>query len=119
MKTRANRTPRRILPPTMRERHRYIKFQIMGEAKFNKEQALKSMNRTGMRFFGELEFSRIRPWLIDFDSRSQTGILRTNHTRKDEAKTILFLITELEGRKARIHCQGVSGTIKKVREKNG
>jgi len=103
----------------MRERRRYISFQISGEAKFNKEQVLKSINNTGLRFFGELEFSRIRPWLIDFDSGTQAGIVRTNHMRKEEAKTCLFLITEIEGKKARIHCQGVSGTIKKVREKNG
>jgi len=109
----------RILPPTMRGRRRYVKFQAKGEAKFNKEQVLKSINNTGLRFFGELEFSRIRPWLIEFDSASQTGIIRTNHTRKDEAKACLFLITEINGKKARVDCKGVSGTIKKARQKNG
>ena len=103
------------LPPTLRERQRYILFQIVGEEKFKKGDVLKAINRTGQMFFGELEFSRIHPWLIDFDPEGQVGILRTNNMAKEEAKAILFLVDNINDKRVRITCKKVSGTLKKVR----
>jgi len=104
------------MPPSMRERQRYIRFEVAGEEKFNKEDILKAINSTGQRFFGELEFSRIHPWLIDFNPGKQVGILKTNNHAKEEAKSILFLVDSVKGKRARITCQKVSGTIKKARD---
>ena len=100
----------------MKERQRYILFEVMGEEKFKKEDVLKAINNKGQMFFGELEFSRIHPWLIDFEPEGQCGILRTNNHAKEEAKAILFLVDKINNKKARITCNKVSGTIKKVRE---
>jgi len=104
------------LPPSLRERQRYILFEVFGEEKFKKGDVLKAINTTGQRFFGELEFSRIHPWLIDYDSQKKEGVLKTNNHTKEEAKTILFLVDNIGGKPARISCKKVSGTIKKVRE---
>jgi len=104
--------------PSMRERQRYIMFEIQGEEKFKKGDVLKAINVTGQRFFGEFEFSRIHPWLIDFIPGEQCGIIKTNNHAKGEAKSILFLINSINNKRARITCKKVSGTLKKVREKS-
>ena len=104
------------MPPSLKERQRYIRFDVLGEEKFNKGDVLKAINKTGKIFFGELEFSRIHPWLIDYDPQNNEGVLKTNNHAKEEAKTILFLVDNIEGKPVRISCKKVSGTIKKVRE---
>lgn len=104
-------------PPSWKKRQRYVVFRVTGEEKFKKELLLSSLKKTGARFFGEMEFARIRPWLADFDFATQTGILRTDSKKVGEAKSILLLTAKIGERKSRISTLGVSGTIKKAREK--
>ncbi len=104
-------------PPTIRTRQRYIVFQVYGEEKFKKDEVVHAITRTGTKFLGDLGYSKAKSWLIDFDSGSQKGILRIVNTEKDNIKATLVLIKELGEKRARINVLGVSGTIKRAKEK--
>lgn len=104
-------------PPTIRSRQRYIIFQIYGEEKFKKEDVVHAITRTGMRFLGELGYSKAKAWLMDFDANSQRGILKIENTEKDRIKATLVLIDKINEKRTRINVLGVSGTIKKAKQK--
>ena len=105
------------LPPTMKNRQRYIIFSVIGEETFKNEDIHKSLTQTGIKTFGQIGFAGFGLWLTDFDDRKQKGILKINHDHKDQAKALLALAREVNGKRARFNTLGVSGTIKKAKEK--
>lgn len=104
-------------PPTIRSRQRYIVFQLIGEEKFKKEDVVHAITRTGLRFLGELGYSEAKPWLIEFDPQAQKGLLRVENTAKEEMKATLALVTGVNEKRARATVLGVSGTIKRAKNK--
>ncbi len=104
------------LPPSMRARQRYLVFEAMG-AQVGKEEVAKAVFSAGMRFLGENGYSKLKAWVLDFDRERQKGIIRFAHNHKKAIKTVLLLTNEVGGKKVIIHTLGISGTIRKARQK--
>ena len=85
----------KIIPSTMRENKRYILVKA----------PQKKIEKALMRFLGELGWAKANPMLISSGSQM---ILSINHDSLDDVRAGL----ELSG----VHCIGVSGTIKKLKE---
>ncbi len=107
----------KTLPPTMRDKHRYIAFQVIGERPFKKEEVRKAVWDTCLSALGTLGSARAKPWLIKFDEKSQTGIIRVDRKHVEEVQFALTLIVEINGSYAIFRTFGVSGTIKRLKMK--
>ncbi len=96
-------------------RTRHILFETDGA--FSEDEVKKGITAAALRFFGEYGISFLNLKLIEYDSNKKTGILQCERGKVDEVLGFLALITELNGKKARIITKRTSGTIKKLKEK--
>lgn len=90
-------------PPKFRQR--YIAFET--EKNSSKEELEKVIREAGQ----ELGLSPL-PWLILFDQETNEGLVKCDHLQVDKLKNELKKTD-----KFKIRILGVSGTIKKVRQK--
>ncbi len=107
----------KYLPPTLRDKHRYIAFHILGERQFTKDEVKRTIWDASLLALGVLGSARAKPWFIKFDEKSQTGIVRVDKKHVEELRFALTLITQINGSKAIFRTLGTSGTIKRLKRK--
>ena len=107
----------KYLPPTLRDKHRYIALQVIGERPFKKEEIKKAIWEASLSALGFLGSARVKPWFIAFDEKSQTGIVRIDRKHVEELRFALTMVTDINGSRAIIRTLGVSGTIKRLKKK--
>ena len=102
-------------PSTMREKRRYIVFEVMGPkcSKKSLNKALWTAVFSGIGSFGAADSSF---WLIDYDEALQKGILRAKNTKITEVKASIALLDKIDSNPAFIRFVKTTGTIKKARE---
>ncbi|MCD6479013.1 MAG: hypothetical protein J7L44_03970 [Candidatus Diapherotrites archaeon] len=105
------------IPATMREKKRYILFQIIGGADFDESDVLHAINDAVLSLFGSFGFARISPKLIEWHKGNATGILKCERSSKDGAIAALQFIKNIKGKQALVNVISVSGTLKTLREK--
>ncbi|AEH24006.1 ribonuclease P protein component 2 [Pyrococcus yayanosii] len=107
----------KTLPPTLRDKHRYIAFQIIGERPLKRNDVKRLIWEASLRVLGELGTAEAKPWFIDFDEESQTGIVRCDRNHVERIRFALALITEFNGTRLIVRTLGVSGTIRRLKRK--
>lgn len=95
--------------PSMREKKRYIVFEI--ENKASKKLVFDIVNKALNEFLGILGMSKVNPVIMEDKFNGKKGIIRINHKYKDEVIVALGLIKELK-----IKVIGVSGILKKAEQ---
>lgn len=113
----------KLLPPTQREKNRYLAFEITSDQKYSREDIVKAVWNAALRYIGEKGASASSLWIMDWDDETQRGIIKVNHTSVDDIKASLTLLTEIKKGENRYTAAyrtiTVSGTLKKLREKTG
>lgn len=102
------------LPPTLREKRRYIIFQIKSSKKFTKKQVEKAVTKIvldSIGLFGAVDSSY---WLVKFDEKKQVGILRTTNKFLELIFASFGFLTEINGSEVAINLLKTTGTIKKA-----
>jgi ribonuclease P/MRP protein subunit POP5 len=108
--------PKRIRP-TLREKKRYIAYELMSETPFHEDISKKLMLYLS-RVQGIALAARSGMQSITYASARQRGIIRTTHTEVDSVKTALLL---MQGRDIGTHNNclmrllAVSGSVSNVR----
>jgi len=112
-----NRRELKILLPTLREKERYVAFQIISEDRIIYSDLEAAIWNTMMDFFGEYGTSRTSMWLIKnlYDEEKQVGVIRCNHESVPIVLTTLGLIERLGDTRVVVKILKVSGTIKGLR----
>jgi ribonuclease P/MRP protein subunit POP5 len=113
MKKIAN-TKMKILPPTARKKHRYVKFQVLSDEPIVYSDLDAAIWNTVLDFYGEFGVSAMDLWIVKnlYDSKKQIGILRCAHTSVPATIACLGLITRLGDTRVTINILKTSGTIK-------
>lgn len=101
----------------MRLKKRYIVFRTKSEAKVSENDVKSGLYAFLLRFFGEYGYSKLSYKLLQYDEKQGLGLIRCERGVLDEMLGALALVESLEGKKARTVVEGVSGTIKTLREK--
>ncbi len=107
----------KTLPPTARERKRYILIRVDSEPRAEKDLVNKLVIQAGLQFLGELGMARAGVQFLEdcWNEKDSTGIIRVSHKYVDEVKSALALVKEFEGKKITIHSLKVSGEINKLK----
>lgn len=105
------------LPPTMREKERYIVFYVIAEnnTKFSQREILNSIMRSVISLLGEINVSNAFLYLIEWDEKGNLGILRTTNKYVNNVVFALSLISEINNCKVSFNTLKTSGTIKKAK----
>lgn len=105
----------KTLPPTIREKKRYISFKIIYDKEISGGEVVNLIRSSLINYYGVWGTSKCNPWLIDYTHPK--GLLRITREEVDFVKSALISINEYKKNPINIIILGVSGTIKKSREK--
>ena len=97
--------------PTLKERNRYMVYEIKDNSKYTFEEIKRELKRAMLQFLGEFEYAKANILILD-DFKKNKGIIKVNNKYVDKVKVALMLI-----RNFIVETRGVSGTLKKARIK--
>jgi len=105
----------KILPPTMRERKRYLAFELISKNKVSRDELLREIFSCTGSLLGDVGSSECGIRLLTFEDSK--GIIRCKHTRTEQTRAAVATITNIGGCQAAIHILGISGTVAGATEK--
>jgi ribonuclease P/MRP protein subunit POP5 len=105
--------------PTLRERKRYIVYEIISEHNFNIKEISKSILESVEKCFGCIGSAKagILFPADNFNENHQKGIIRVSHKEVDNVRFALMTITKINNTKVIFRTIGVSGILKKAKNK--
>jgi ribonuclease P/MRP protein subunit POP5 len=104
------------LKPTLREKNRYVAFALNCGRKCSRDEVVKAVWNTVIRFLGEINAGTLSLWVMDWDDASQRGILKTTNKSIKDLRLGLTMLSKIGENNASVNVMHVSGTLKKARE---
>ncbi len=106
------------LLPTLKERKRYILFEVNPKIGVEKEEVKKQVTKACLQFLGELGMAKAGIQFLPetYKKSSGKGVIRVGHKHVDETKAALALIKEINGKKVSFNALKVSGLLDKVKK---
>ena len=101
----------KVILPTLKERNRYLVYQIKNNKKFSLVEIKKELQKAMLQFLGDFEYAKANILILD-DFKKDRGIIKVNNKYVDKVKVALMLIKTFV-----VETKGVSGTLKKARIK--
>ena len=102
--------------PTLRERKRYLVFEVISEHPVTFSSAKKAIWSAVLSFLGTSGTAQAGVWLLPekYDQKTKRGIIRVSHTWVDRLKASLIFITTIDGYDVIVRSRGISGILKKA-----
>jgi len=92
-----------------RLRKRYIAFEVLSEEKIDRKELMEAIHN----FSGKpMQKDRLSVMLL----QENKGVVRCQHTLKEETLRLLRSINNVGGKKVQLRTIGTSGTIRKAKE---
>lgn len=98
------------LLPTWRERKRYIVYEVITAHPTPRDFSTPLLERLGEQL-GVFGAAKAGILSVQYDTRTQTGILRAAHTATPEVRAALLMITHLGRQEVLIRTLGISGAL--------
>lgn len=107
------------LPPTLRERHRYLAYQVISDSKVTFQDIMAATWFAALGLLGELgaAAANIRFVKDSWNAEKQLGLLRVSHTAVEQVRAALALVQRIGDNPVVIRVLGVSGTIRGAQKK--
>ncbi|MDY6965046.1 MAG: Rpp14/Pop5 family protein [Halobacteriota archaeon] len=99
----------KILPSSIRERKRYIVFEILSEHEIDRRELIKEMWTSAYSLFGDVGTSKLGLWMLAFDGKR--GIIRCSRNKTEEVRAVLAAIDGVYGRPIGATVLRICGTI--------
>jgi ribonuclease P/MRP protein subunit POP5 len=113
----------RYVPPSLRERRRYLLFEMVCEREIDKRDFLKELGDSIHSLYGDVGASKIKLRLIKYHTREDThavvGILRCAHDKVEEVRASLACIHSITDARVGIRVIKTSGTIRGATRHSG
>lgn len=105
--------------PSLREKKRYIVFEIISQARFSFEEVTNALIKSCLYYVGKFGLEKAKIYVIKnlFLPDKNRGIFRITNKSVNDFRTILPLIDKINGKKAGIKIIGISGILKKAKNK--
>lgn len=98
-------------PPTLREKTRYLTFEIVGERKFSDADIRKAILSNIFGNLGTFGAAEADFGFMRFDEKTQAGLLKCSNHSVERVRASLCLLKAINEYKAFLRITGVSGTI--------
>jgi len=105
------------LPPTLREKNRYIAYEVFCKRKLSAEEITRVLWKGMLNALGEIGTALTSFHPVFFNEKKQRGVVRVNHRSVEKVRAAFSLIAEVDGNEVHIHILRVSGTLKSLRER--
>ena len=109
----------KTLPPSLRDRKRYISFQIISEEPIEYSDLESGIWNTMLDFLGEYGVSKTSMWLMkdNWNNDDQKGIISCNHKSIKDIVATLGLVDRLVDNRITFKILKISGTIKSLKKR--
>lgn len=107
------------LMPSLRERKRYLAYEVMSKYKFNDAIHISKVILDAAReFLGSIGMANAGILALNdkWDKELQRGLLRVNNKHVNNLKASLIFIKTIEGKEAIVKSVGASGILKKTEQ---
>jgi len=107
------------LLPSLRQKKRYIAFELISDAQFSSSEVEAEVNPALQTFLGQLGVAKAAPLFISkqFDKAQQRFVLKVNHKYTDEVKAALTLIKKIKNTPVIVRSLVTTGMINKANKK--
>lgn len=104
------------LPPSLREKQRYFKFQIHSEENIDLGELVDAVWDSSLSYLGVKGCSEANFWVIGnkFEEEKQEGVIRVRRSEEDNIRAVLTMVDEIGGKDAVVEVEQVSGSVKKL-----
>jgi len=105
------------LLPSLREKKRYLAFEIISKSKIKDFSAVSgAIWANSLSFMGELGAAKAGIWLLPdkYNEKTQRGIIKVGNKYVNELKAALALIDKIDGSEAIVRSLTVSGMLNKA-----
>jgi ribonuclease P/MRP protein subunit POP5 len=99
-------------------RRRYLALEVDCEEPLESVVLSEAIWNAVLRLFGEMGASQAGLYLVRFDEKTRTGVLRCSHTTLPMVRAAVASITRIGNAKAAVHVLRVSGTLKALSRKS-
>jgi len=109
----------RTLSPTLRERRRYMAFQVLCKENIPPTDIARAIWHSILNLLGELGTAQAEVWLVKnvYDEKSKMGLIRCGHTSVEHVRAALALVNRIGDAPVTIKVVGISGTISAAKMK--
>ena len=106
--------------PSLREKKRYLAFEVISKKKINKgEDVSNAIRHYSLQFLGQLGAAKAGIMVLDnkWNQHLQRGIMKVSHKHVDNARASLMFINKVNDNDVIFRSLGVSGILKKAERK--
>lgn len=109
----------RPILPTLKEKKRYLVFEVISDSKITDNRAISSkIEDNALEFLGQLGYGKAGVQVMDCWNPDKTrGIIKVNNNHVDDVKASLAFIKEIKNREVIVKSVGASGILDKAKEK--
>ena len=100
------------LPSSMREKKRYVVFEVISEGDIDVDVLAEEIYRHGIELLGELGLSKLSMWVMKNMFNGKKGIVRVRPGGVEETRLVLASIRQIDETPAIVSVVGVTGTIR-------
>ena len=102
--------------PSLREKKRYMVFEIISKSKFDFRPVSDAIMQSSLQLLGQLGVAKagIIPLENKWNKEISRGIIKVGHKHVDELRASLLLASKINNEYVIIKSVGVSGIIKKA-----
>jgi ribonuclease P/MRP protein subunit POP5 len=117
----------KILPPTIRDKKRYIAFEVIFQGNMIREDIIGMILDSSLYLYGACGTGKFDIWVVKLwncsseehhdnsnNEKKIKGILRCRREEVDSVRAVISTITKFRGNNVVFHTLGISGTIKSV-----
>lgn len=108
------------LLPALKEKNRYLVFEIVSDDKIRDFKAIsRQIGQKMLELIGNLGMAKANILVLadKWKPEKQRGIIKVNHRYVHELKSALAMIDKLKGKDAVVRSVGLSGILKKAESK--
>jgi ribonuclease P/MRP protein subunit POP5 len=112
-----NKNKIKPLLPSLREKKRYLAFEVISKAKISSVHTVdNAISNSMLRLIGESGMAKAGILMLKdkYNQDKQTGIIRVNHKYVDELRASLALIQKVDRQDVIVRSLGLSGILKKA-----
>jgi ribonuclease P/MRP protein subunit POP5 len=115
----------KILPPSIRDKKRYIAFEVISQGSLGREDIISLLLDGSMYLYGACGTGRFDLWVLKLwrcetiensqegiNEHIMKGILRCRRGEVDYVRAVIPTINNFRGKPVVFHTLGISGTIK-------
>jgi ribonuclease P/MRP protein subunit POP5 len=107
------------IKPSLKEKKRYLVFEIVSNAQISSYDARKAINDACLRYLGEFGCAKANVFYIQdaYVPEHNRGIIRVANKAVDDVRAAMVMITRINDTQVIVHTLGISGILKKAKNK--